>query len=198
LTLRRRGPILTPTFQAAQYPSEVFIMQKRANATTFKGTPLTLVGPQLKPGDKAPDFDCLSGLDKVTLAQTPAKARLFSVVPSLDTPVCSIQTKKFNDALGALKDRVACYTVSLDLPFAQKRFCGSENITNMQTLSDVHNQSFGQNYGVLIEGLPLALLSRAVFVVDKDGKITYAQYVPEVATEPNYDTALAALKAVAG
>ena len=173
-------------------------MQKRANAVTFKGTPLTLVGPQLKPGDKAPDFACLSGLDKVTLAQTPAKARLFSVVPSLDTPVCSIQTKKFNDALAALKDKVACYTVSLDLPFAQKRFCGSENITNMQTLSDVHNHSFGQNYGVLIEGLPLPLLSRAVFVVDKDGKITYAQYVPEVASEPNYDAALAALKAAAG
>jgi thiol peroxidase len=173
-------------------------MQKRANATTFKGTPLTLVGPQLKPGDKAPDFTCLSGLDKMTLAQTPAKARLFSVVPSLDTPVCSIQTKKFNEALGALKDKVACYTVSLDLPFAQKRFCGSENITNMQTLSDVHNHSFGEQYGTLIEGLPLSLLSRAVFVVDKGGKITYAEYVPEVATEPNYDAALAALKAVAG
>jgi thiol peroxidase len=173
-------------------------MQKRANAATFKGSPLTLVGPQLKAGDKAPDFACLSGLDKVTLAQTPAKARLFSVVPSLDTPVCSIQTKKFNDALAALKDKVACYTISLDLPFAQKRFCSSENITNMQTLSDVHNHSFGENYGTLIEGLPLALLSRAVFVVDKNGTITYAQYVPEVASEPNYDTALAALKTAAG
>ena len=171
-------------------------MQKRANAVTFKGNPLTLVGPQLKPGDKAPDFACLSGLDQVTLAQTPAKARLFSVVPSLDTPVCSIQTKKFNEALGALKDKVACYTVSLDLPFAQKRFCGSENITNMQTLSDVHNHSFGQSYGVLIEGLPLPLLSRAVFVVDKAGKIVYAEYVPEVTSHPNYDNAIAALKNV--
>jgi thiol peroxidase len=173
-------------------------MQKRPNATTFKGSPLTLVGPELKPGDKAPDFTCLNGLELVSLAGTPAKARLFSVVPSLDTPVCSIQTKKFNEALGALKDKVACYTISLDLPFAQKRFCGSENITNMQTLSDVHNHSFGEHYGTLIEGLPLSLLSRAVFVVDKDGKITYAQYVPEVASEPNYDAALAAVKAVAG
>jgi thiol peroxidase len=173
-------------------------MQKRANATTFKGTPLTLLGPQLKPGDKAPDFTCLSGLDKVTLAQTPAKARLFSAVPSLDTPVCQMETKKFNESLAALKDKVAAYTVSLDLPFAQKRFCGAENISNMQTLSDVHNQSFGQNYGVLIEGLPLPLFSRAVFVVDKGGKITYAEYVPEVASEPNYDAALAALKAAAG
>jgi thiol peroxidase len=173
-------------------------MQKRANAVTFKGNPLTLVGPQLKAGDRAPDFTCLSGLDLVTLAQTPAKPRLFSVVPSLDTPVCSIQTKKFNEALGAYKDKVASYTISLDLPFAQKRFCGGEGITNMQTLSDVHNHSFGEHYGTLIEGLPLSLLSRAVFVVDKDGKITYAQYVPEVASEPNYEAALAAIKAVAG
>ena len=174
-------------------------MQKRANAVTFKGNPLTLVGPQLKAGDKAPDFACLSnGLEEVTLARTPAKARLFCAVPSLDTPVCSMETKKFNEALAALKDKVACYTFSLDLPFAQKRFCGAENITNMQTLSDVHNQSFGQNYGVLIEGLPIPLFSRAVFVVDKGGKITYAEYVPEVASEPNYDAALTALKAAAG
>jgi thiol peroxidase len=174
-------------------------MQKRPNATTFKGNPLTLVGPQLKPGDKAPDFTCInSGLEKVNLAGTPAKARLLSAVPSLDTPVCSMETKKFNDALSALKDKVAAYTISLDLPFAQKRFCGAENISNMQTLSDVHNHSFAQNYGVLIEGLPLPLMSRAVFVVDKGGKITYAEYVPEVASEPNYDAALAALKAAAG
>jgi thiol peroxidase len=174
-------------------------MQKRANAVTFKGNPLTLVGPQLKPVDKAPDFQCVSaGLETVTLAQTPAKPRLFSVVPSLDTPVCSLQTKKFDEALAAYKDKLACYTVSLDLPFAQKRFCGAEHIGNMQTLSDTHNHSFGQGWGTLIEGLPLPLLSRAVFVVDKDGKITYAQYVPEVASEPNYDTALAAVKAVAG
>ena len=173
-------------------------MQKRPNATTFKGSPLTLVGPELKPGDKAPDFTCLNGLELLTLAGTPAKARLFSAVPSLDTPVCSLETKKFNEALAALKDKVAAYTISLDLPFAQKRFCGAENITNMQTLSDVHNHSFGQSYGVLIEGLPLPLFSRAVFVVDKDGKITYAEYVPEVASEPKYDAALAALKAAAG
>jgi thiol peroxidase len=174
-------------------------MQKREKAVTFKGNPLTLVGPQLKPGDKAPDFACLSGgLEVVTLAGTPAKARLFSTVPSLDTPVCSMETKKFNDALAALKDKVASYTISLDMPFAQKRFCGSENITNIQTLSDVHNRSFGEQYGVLIEGLPLPLLSRAVFVVDKGGKITYAEYVPEVTSEPKYDAALAALKAAAG
>lgn len=173
-------------------------MQKREKAVTFKGTPYTLVGPQLKEGDKAPDFEVLSGLEIVKLAGTPAKARLFSVVPSLDTPVCSEQTKKFDEAVGELKDKAVCYTISLDLPFAQKRFCTEKSITNMQSLSDVRNHSFGQNYGTLIEGLPLPLLSRAIFVVDKGGKITYVEYVPEVASHPNYDKALAALKAVAG
>src|SRR4051812_38280536 len=134
-------------------------MEKRPKAVTFKGNPVTLVGPQLKPGDSAPDFTCVnSALEAVTLGKTPGKARLFSVVPSLDTPVCSMQTKKFDEALGALKDRVASYTISLDLPFAQKRFCGAENVANMQTLSDVRDHSFGQNYGVPIEGLPLPLL----------------------------------------
>lgn len=173
-------------------------MEKRANAVTFKGNGVTLVGPKLKAGDKAPEFTCLNVLDPVTLAKTPAKTRVFSVVPSLDTPVCNMQTKKFEQALGAFKDQIACYTVSLDLPFAMKRFCGENNITNLVSLSDVHNHSFGQNWGVLIEGLPLALLTRAVFVVDKSGKITYAEYVPEVTSEPNYDAAVAAVKATAG
>jgi thiol peroxidase len=173
-------------------------MQKRENAVTFKGTGKTLVGPQIKPGDKAPDFKCLNnGLAPVALADTPAKARLFSVVPSLDTPVCSTQTKKFEDGIAGLKDTVACYTVSLDLPFAQKRFCSGEGIATMQTLSDVHDHSFGQNWGVLLEGLPLSLLARAVFVVDKNGTVTYAEYVPEVTSEPKYDAALAALKSAA-
>lgn len=171
-------------------------MEKRAHAVTFKGNPTTLVGPEVKAGQKAPDFKALNnGLGAVTLADTPAKARLFSVVPSLDTPVCSLQTKKFEEGLAALGDAVAAYTVSLDLPFAQKRFCGTENITNMSTLSDVHNHSFGHGWGVLIEGLPLPLLARSVFVVDKTGTVTYAEYVPEVTAEPNYPAALAALKA---
>src|SRR5262249_8884799 len=149
-----------------------------------------------KPGDKAPDFKCITnGLEPKTLADTPAKARLFSVVPSLDTPVCSQQTHRFDTELATLKDKVACYTISLDLPFAQKRFCTAENVTNLETLSDTHNHSFGQNYGVLIEGLPFPLLSRAIFVVDKAGKITYVEYVPDVPQHPNYDKALAAVKA---
>ena len=173
-------------------------MQKRPNATTLKGAGLTLVGPQLKPGDKAPDFTCATGIkDTLSLAQTAGKARLFSVVPSLDTPVCSTQTKKFNEGLAALKDRAACYTVSMDLPFAQGRFCTSEKISNLQTLSDTHNGSFGRNYGVLIEGLAMPLLGRAIFVVDAGGTIRHAEYVPEVASEPNYEAALSALKAAA-
>jgi thiol peroxidase len=172
-------------------------MTKRAGAVKFKGGPVTLVGPEVKAGGKAPDFKCLKGLDAVTLADTPAKARMFSVVPSLDTPVCSTQTKKFEDTIKTLGEKVACYTVSLDLPFAQKRFCTGENIVNMQTLSDVHNHSFGQNWGVLLEGLPLALLTRAVFVVDKGGTVTYAEYVPEVTSEPNYEAALRALQQAA-
>ena len=171
-------------------------MQKRPGAVKFKGNPMTLAGPEIKKGDKAPDFKCAdSAATTVSLKDTPSKARLFSVVPSLDTPVCSMQTKKFDEAVAAMKDSVACYTISLDLPFAQKRFCTAEHVANMQTLSDVHNHSFGQHYGVLIEGLPLALLSRAVFVVDRTGTITYAEYVPEVGAHPNYDAAVAALKA---
>jgi thiol peroxidase len=173
-------------------------MDKRPNAVTFKGNPVTLVGPKLKVGDKAPDFACLKVLDIFRLADTPAKPRLFSIVPSLDTPVCSQQTKKFEESLVGLGDKIASYTVSLDLPFAQKRFCTTEGINNMLTLSDAHNHSFGHNYGVEIEGLPLPLLTRAAFVVDKAGTITYLEYVPEVTSHPNYEAALAALKSLAG
>jgi len=170
-------------------------MQKRSHAVTFKGNPLTLIGPQLKPGDKAPDFQCVTGaLSLVGIGQTPAKARLFSVVPSLDTPVCSMQTKKFEESIAKLGDKVAAYTVSLDLPFAQKRFCTDANIANMQTLSDVHDHSFGQNYGTLIEGLPLPLLSRAVFVVDKNDNVVYTEYVKEIREHPNYEAALEAAR----
>ena len=173
-------------------------MQKRAAAVTFKGNPMTLVGPQLKPGDKAPDFKAAnSAATTVSLADTPAKARMFSVVPSLDTPVCSTQTRTFDKGIAELGDKVACYTVSLDTPFAQKRFCSEANVTTMQTLSDQHDGSFGKNYGVVLEGLAVPLLTRAVFVVDKGGKLTHVEYVPEVTSEPNYESALAALRAAA-
>jgi len=170
-----------------------------AKNVTFKNNPVKVVGPELKKGDAAPDFTCVgAGLELITLAKTGNKPRFFSVVPSLDTPVCSAQTKKFNDAVAALKDKVDCYTVSLDMPFAQARFCSAESIGNMKNLSDLHNQSFGKNYGVLIEGLPVPLLSRAVFVVDKNNKIAYVEYVGEVTNHPDYDQALAAVKGVAG
>ncbi|GAC1327804.1 MAG: thiol peroxidase [Isosphaeraceae bacterium] len=171
----------------------------RKAAVTMKGNPLDLVGPKLKPGDQAPDFTCVgAGLAVVTLKETAGKPTLFSVVPSLDTPVCNKQTKHFAEALAALGDKVAAYTVSLDLPFAQARFCTDANITNLKNLSDVHNHSFGEHYGVLIQGLPIPLLSRAVFVVDGQGKITHVEYVPEVASEPEYMPAIAALKQAAG
>src|SRR5215831_1906209 len=120
-----------------------------AREVKFKDKMFALVGPQLKVGDTAPEFECVTGLEVRNLASTPKKARMFSVVPSLDTPVCNQQTHKFDEAIAGLKDQVACFTVSLDLPFAQGRFCTTEKITNMQTLSDVRNQSFGKNYGVL-------------------------------------------------
>jgi len=173
-------------------------MTKREKAVTFKGTPKDLIGAEVKVGAKAPGFKCLgAALNTVTLADTPAKARMFSVVPSLDTPVCSTQTKKFEDGIKSLGDKVACYTVSLDLPFAQKRFCSAEGCSSMQTLSDVADNSFGTNWGVLLDGLPLKLLARSVFVVDKSGTVTYAEYVPEVTSEPNYSAALAALSKAA-
>ena len=173
-------------------------MAKREAAVTFKGNPVTLDGPELKAGDAAPDFQCLdSGLAPVSLGGTGSKARLFSVVPSLDTPVCSTQTKRFAERLAAMGDKIAYYTVSLDLPFAQSRFCGSEGLKTVRTLSDCHDHSFGKAYGVLAEGLPLPLLARAVFVVDKSGTVTHAEYVPEMTSEPDYDKAVAALEAAA-
>ena len=145
----------------------------RKGEVTFKGNPVDLVGPKLKPGDKAPDFTCVgAGLAVVTLADTAGKARLFNVVPSLDTPVCNKQTKRFAEELKALGDKVAAYTVSLDLPFAQARFCTEAKIENLKNLSDVHDHSFGEHYGVLIQGLPIPLLARAVFVVDPSNTIT--------------------------
>lgn len=167
----------------------------RSGEVTMKGNPIYLVGPKLKAGDAAPEFTCVgAGMSVVTLASTAGKARLFSVVPSLDTPVCNKQTKKFAEEIASLGEKVAAFTVSLDLPFAQARFCTAEGIRNIANLSDVHDQSFGRHYGVLIEGLPIPLLARAIFVVDASNRITYVEIVPEIAQEPNYEAALAALQ----
>jgi thiol peroxidase len=165
----------------------------------FKGNPVELAGPALKAGDKAPDFTCVgAGLSVITLAESGGKARLFNVVPSLDTPVCNTQTRRFSEELQALGDKAAAYTVSLDLPFAQQRWCTEAKVENLKNLSDVHDHSFGEHYGVLIKGLPIPLLARAVFVVDPQNTIKYVEVVPEIASEPNYGPALKALKEAAG
>ncbi len=170
-------------------------MSERAGVVTFKGNPLTLLGREVKVGDKAPDFKVVdNGLQAVTLADTAGTARIFVAVPSLDTPVCDLETRRFNEEAAKLGD-VKVYVVSLDLPFAQKRWCGAAGVENVQTLSDYQDRSFGENYGVLIK--ELKLLARSVFVVDKNDTVTYVEIVPEVTSEPNYEAALAAAKAVA-
>ncbi len=167
----------------------------RAAAVTFKGNPLTLAGDAVEVGQAAPDFTLhfyQDGLNTLTLSDLKGKPSFISVVPSLDTPVCQIQTKKFNEDLGALGDQVNAVTVSLDLPFAQGRFCGDNDISNMKTGSDYQDRNFGNNWGMLIE--ELKLLARGVFVLDSEGKVAYAETVSEVTDEPNYDAALSALK----
>lgn len=167
----------------------------RAAAVTFKGTPMTLAGEAVKVGQAAPDFTIHffeGGLKTITLADLKGKATILSVIPSLDTGVCKIQTKKFNEELSSLAGSVNAVAVSLDLPFAMNRFCGAEEIKNLKVGSDYQNRNFGQAYGVLIE--ELKLLARSVFVIDKTGKIAYAEVVPEVTSEPNYAAALEALK----
>lgn len=189
-------PPSIPLPKRSNHPSRRTSM---ARTVTFKGGEKTLAGTEVKVGDKAPSFNCVNGaLEVITIEKTEPKVRLFSVVPSLDTPVCAEQTKKFDEALAAKKDKVACYTISLDLPFAQKRYCGDKKIENMQTLSDVKDHSFGKNYGVVLEGLPITLLTRAIFVVDKGGKVTYVEYVPEVTNHPNYDKAIEAINKAIG
>jgi len=159
------------------------------------GNPMTLLGPELKAGDKAPDFSAVdNGLKPVDLAATGNGVRVFSVVPSLDTPVCDMQTKRFNEEAGKLGD-VTIYTVSMDLPFAQKRWCGAFGVDHVKMLSDHRDGSFGQAYGTLIK--ELRILSRAIFVVDKNNVICHAEYVKEVSEHPNYDAAMAAARAAA-
>lgn len=168
---------------------------ERAAATTMRGKPLTLVGPELKSGDKAPDFEVVGdGMQNVTLATTGPTVRIFSVVPSLDTPVCDAQTKRFNEEAAKLPG-VEIYTISMDLPFAQKRWCGAYGVDKVKMLSDHRAASFGEHYGTLIKDLRIE--SRAIFVLDKDNTIKYVEYVKEVADFPNYEAALAAARSLA-
>ncbi len=161
---------------------------------TFKGNPMTLAGEPLQVGSPAPDFTlhyAENGLQTLTLEDLKGKPTILSVVPSLDTPTCATQTKKFNEELAALGDQINAVTVSRDLPFAQARFCGAEDI-KMRTASDYQTHEFGDDYGLTIE--ELKLLARAVIVLNADGEIAHKEVVSEVAEEPDYATALAALR----
>lgn len=165
---------------------------ERPGATTSQGNPLTLLGPELTAGQKAPDFEVVdTKMQKVTLGDTAGKVRIFSVIPSLDTPVCDSQTKRFNDEAAQLAD-IAIYTISMDLPFAQKRWCGDFGVDRVTMLSDHQSGSFGENYGTLIK--EWRMLCRAIFVVGKDDTVRYVEYVKEVADHPNYEAALEAAK----
>jgi thiol peroxidase len=158
----------------------------------MRGNPLTLIGPELKSGDKAPDFKLVdNSLKNVTLADTGHNVRIISVVPSLDTPVCDAQTKRFNEEAAKLPG-VDILTVSMDLPFAQKRWCGAFGVDKVKMLSDHRDGSFGSNYGTLIKDLRIE--SRAIFVLDPNNTIRHVEYVKEVAEHPNYDTALSAAR----
>jgi thioredoxin-dependent peroxiredoxin len=162
---------------------------------TFKGTPMTLVGEPVRTGQQAPDFTLHyfeGGLKTLKLADLRGKPTLLSIVPSLDTGVCAIQTRKFNQSLAAMSDSINAVTISEDLPFAQNRFCGAEGIKSMRVASDYQDRNFGRNWGLLID--QLKLLARSIYVLDSQGKVVYSELVPEVAQEPNYDAALAALK----
>jgi thiol peroxidase len=163
---------------------------------TLKGNPVELAGSPLSVGDAAPDFSLQdTGLEEVTLASGTGRTRIIATIPSLDTPVCHEETKKFNEQAGSLEN-VEILVVSMDLPFGQKRWCGAEGVEAVKTLSAHRCTDFGEKYGTLIKGGPLdRCLCRALFVVDGEGKLTHVEYVGEIAEHPDYDAAIAAARA---
>ena len=166
---------------------------ERKGVVTLKGNPLTLLGEEIKVGQKAPGFVVLdSDLQEVGLDAFAGKVKLIASVPSLDTPVCDIEIKRFNEEASKISEDIVILFISVDLPFAQKRFCQSFDITKVKTFSDHKTADFGNQYGVLIK--ELRLLSRALFVIDKGDMISYVEYVKEVSDQPDYDSALEALK----
>ncbi|HUV64087.1 MAG TPA: thiol peroxidase [Sedimentisphaerales bacterium] len=168
-------------------------MADTKNTITFKGKPLALAGDLPRVGDAAPDFAVLDNdLSAVKSSALSGKTLVICSVPSLDTPVCDTEVRKFNEHATSLGNDIAVLVISMDLPFAQKRWCGAAGIKNVQTLSDHRDASFGNAYGVLIKDL--RLLARAVFVVDKDGRIRYIQVVRELSNEPDYEAAFKALR----
>lgn len=162
---------------------------------TFAGNPVTLVGEPVRVGDKAPVFTVTDGkLQPVNSGQFDGKIRVISVFPSIDTPVCSLQTKRFNREAAALGDDVAVLSLSVDLPFAQQRFCAAEGIDRSYVYSDYNGHDFGHKYGFLIR--ELALLTRGVVVIDREGTVRYVEYVPEITSEPDYERVLEAVRAL--
>jgi len=171
---------------------EVIELKEYKGLVTLKGNPVTLTGNEANVGDKAPDFEVLDNdLNRVKLSSFKGKVVVISAVPSLDTPVCDMETRRFNREAGKIGDDVVILTISVDLPFAQKRWCGAAGVENVVTLSDHREVSFGTSYGVLIR--ELRLLARVIFVIDREGVIKYKQVVREVAEEPDYDEVLKAM-----
>lgn len=167
--------------------------QERTGVATLKGNPITLIGPELKVGDKAPDFKVNKNLmEQVSLADYAGKIKLISVVPSLDTGVCDAQTRRFNEEAAKLGDNVVVLTISVDLPFAQSRWCGAAGIDKVITLSDYKDRNFGQAYGVLIKEIQLDM--RSIFVLDANDTIQYVEYLSEMTEHPNYENAVAAVQ----
>ena len=170
-------------------------MDERKGIATVRGNPLTLVGKELRVGEPAPDFEVLDNdLKPVKFSSYRGKVVIICSVPSLDTPVCDIETRRFNQEAPNLGPDVVILTVSMDLPFAQKRWCGAAGVENVTTLSDHREAAFGQAYGVLLK--ELRLLARSIFVVDRDGVVRYVQFVKELGEEPDYEAALDALKKI--
>ena len=169
-------------------------MNERKVVVTLKETPVTLVGKEINVGQRAPEFRLVDiNWQPVSLSQSKGKVRLISVVYSLDTPVCDLQTQMFEQEASKFSN-VVIYTISMDLPFAQARYCGAHHIQNLKTLSDYKEASFGKAYGVLIE--ESRLLARAIFIIDADDIVRYVEYVKDISQPPDYDKALAALKSV--
>jgi thiol peroxidase len=170
--------------------------EERKGAVTMRGNPLTLVGPELKAGQKAPAFTAVGkGLASVTLEQFKGKVKIIAAIPSIDTPVCDAETRRFNEEASKLPGDVQILTISMDLPFAQARWCGAAGVDKVTAISDWRTAEFGEKYGALIK--ELHLLARAVFVIDKDDNVVYAEYVKEVANQPDFEAALAAARKAA-
>ena len=170
-------------------------MEERSAAVTMHGNPLTLLGAELNVGDSIPDSEVLDNdLNAVKLSSFQGKICVISTVPSLDTPTCDMETRRFNETAGQLGDDVVILTVSTDLPFAQKRWCGAAGVDKVVTLSDHRDAAFGTAFGVLIK--ELRLLGRSIFVVDRNGVIQYIQHVKELSEEPDYDAVIEAVKKI--